>query len=634
MQVVGIDLGTTNLRIATWDSEQPDQDPQPLTIGQAGGYIMPTVIAFRRQPGGDIETIVGEAADNMEDVSDHVVVVRNLKRYALAHDPYVCWHLKGWESEWPHWWNQDSRCVQVWGQDYPVKDLISLILKEAFQRAGLSLGFEWRAGCPVHAGFTYRSELAEVITELGGTGHGEVSRVIEESLLLLALAYEMGTLDPGSYLVYDLGGGSFDCALAQIKETDDAKQMIIFGADGIPATGGSNMDRILTEDLGYAGPPNLLRLAKEQVSPTAEQSLPGGVTLTWEHYTTAVRKGGFIPKTFASMRDAYTGAKVIWRRNWDDVDFAEIEAALEEIEKTPNQERDILRRFEKFLDREELPVGEVFQKNRDSGQVKFVWQLDWDNMVQDLDGIIVSGGPTKLSGDLNKPSVLIENLQRRFGVDRVIPISELLMIPDPELTAISAGACRAATDEYIPLYVNRLPVRVILEDRQTGATVQYEPYEHLASSSRQLFDNPFVSADSVSEHPDDPFSESRYELTVATPEGILLRTTDPDGDVRERQTVGKKYRHEAENPTINTRLIGSRLKLVIDRLGRVGVEQDSERIGPKRFMVIQNHPWQTEEQGKAIRQTLLLARLYRKLERARDQETLTRNPWGWQEHPG
>ena len=59
MQVVGIDLGTTNLRISTWDSDQPDTIPQPLTIGQGDSYTMPTVVAFRRQPGGEIETIVG-----------------------------------------------------------------------------------------------------------------------------------------------------------------------------------------------------------------------------------------------------------------------------------------------------------------------------------------------------------------------------------------------------------------------------------------------------------------------------------------------------------------------------------------------------------------------------------------------
>ena len=542
MQVVGIDLGTTNLRISTWDSDQPDTIPQPLTIGQGDSYTMPTVVAFRRQPGEDIETIVGEDADNLVDVHDHVVVVRNLKRYALAHDPYVSSHLE----EWPYWWNQDARCVQVWGQDFPVKDLISRMLKEAFQRAGLSLGFEWRAGCPVHAGFTYRAELAEVITELGGTGHGEVSKVVEEPLLLLALAHKLGTLDPGSYLVYDLGGGSFDCALAQIKETDEAKQMIIFGADGNPTVGGSDIDDLLAADLDYPDSPNLLRLAKEQVSPATAQLLPGGKTLAWEHYTAAIKKGGFVPKTFAAMRDSYIVAKVIWERGEDNP-----------------------------------PVGDIIQRNLDTGEVSFVWQLGWENLADDVDGIILCGGPTK-------SPIFLENLKSRFGGTRIIPTSELIPpeVPDPELTAISAGACFTFTGDYRPMYVNRLPVRITLEDLQTGAKVSYEPYEHFSSLSRQLFDD-FVSREALSENPDDPHSEARYELTVSSPDNILLRTKSQDGVERERQPV---------DPYINTRLVGSNLRLVINRLGQVGVEQSSENTAPQRFVVIANPSWQTEEQ--------------------------------------
>lgn len=628
MQVVGIDLGTTNLRISTWDTDQPDLAPQPLTIGQGNSYTMPTVIAFLCQPGGEIETRVGEAADNLAD-GPNQVVVRNVKRYALAHDPYVRSHLEVREIEWPSWWNQEARCVQVWGQDFPVKDLISLMLKEAFQRAGLTLGFEWRAGCPVHAGYTYRSELAQAITELGGNGRGEVSKVIEEPLLLLALAAsKFGTVENGSYLVYDLGGGSFDCALAQIE--DGTASMIIFGADGNPVIGGSDIDAILAEHLEYDGPLNLLRLAKEQVSSTATpQPLPGGKTLTQELCTAAVITGRFVPKTFTAMRDAYTSAKMVWKRNWDDVPIADIEAALAQIEETPNRESDILKDFAWLLERQELPAGEIYQKNPDTNEVKFVWQLDWDDMSQDLKGIILCGGPTKLQ-DFPK------SLKARFGKDKIIPTPEAIpSIPDPELTAISAGGCYASTGKYLPVYVNRLPVRITLEDLQTGEKVHYEPYQHLTSNLGQLYES-FVSKESLSEQPDDPHSNERYELTVTTPDsdGILLPTTDPDGEVTERQPVGKKYRDEVENPSINTRLMGSKLSLVVNRLGQVGVEQESAASEAKRYVVITNQPWQTDEQSNAIRQMLLLDRFYRKLERARSSENLTRNPWRWQEHPG
>ena len=557
MQVVGIDLGTTNLRISTWDPEQPNTIPQPLTIGRSDTYTMPTVVAFRRLPGGEVETIVGEDADSLED-GPNQVVVRNLKRYALAHDPYVRWHLEVREIEWPAWWNQDFRCVQVWGQDFPVKDLISSMLKEAFQRAGLSLGFEWRAGCPVHAGFTYRSELAQAITELGGAGHGEVSWVVEEPLLLLALAYELGSLDPGSYLVYDLGGGSFDCALAQIKEADEgANQMIIFGADGNPTIGGSDIDDLLAAALGYTDNRYWLRLAKEQVSSTGAQSLPGEKTLTWEHYTAAVKDGRFAPKTFAAMRDSYVGAKVLWGRSED----------------SP-------------------PIGEIIERNLDTGEVSFVWQLGWENLAADVDGIILCGGPTK-------SPIFLENLKSRFGGTKIIPTSELIPseIPDPELTAISAGGCYVSTGKYIPLYVNRLPVRITLEDLQTGAKVGYEPYEHFTESSRRPFDA-FLSRDFLQEKPDDPYSDSRYELTVATPDNVLLTTTGRDGVLRERQPV---------DPYINARLVGSTLQLAIDRVGQVAVMQRSESSTAKAYVIIENPPWQVGTPAQPVIEGLLTA---------------------------
>lgn len=580
MQVVGIDLGTTNLRISTWDSDQPNTIPQPLTIGRGDTYAMPTVVAFRRQPGGDIETIVGEDADNLED-SPNQVVVRNLKRYALAHDPYVRWHLEAREIEWEPWWNQDSRCVQVWGQDYPVKDLISLMLKEAFQRAGLSLGFEWRAGCPVHAGFTYRSELAEVITELGGTGQGGISKVIEEPLLLLALADQLKKQDPdypymdpgSSYLVYDLGGGSFDCALAQIKEADDGtKQMIIFGADGNPAIGGSDIDTILVKDLDYDGPPSYLRVAKERVRPEAEQGLTEGKLLTWEQYSAAVEKGGFATKTFTAMRDSYVAAKVIWGREED----------------AP-------------------PVGEIIQEKANTGEVEFIWQLGWENLAKDVDGIILCGGPTTplnpatpdISGTPDPttiPSILQKNLEARFGGEtRIIPTRELfpekeVRLPYPELTAISAGACCASTGKYIPMYVNRLPVRITLEDLQTGEKVEYEPYEHFINSPRRPFDA-FVSQDFLKEQPDDPHSDARYVLTIATPDDVIIPIIRSDGTELEHQPV---------DPYINTRLVGSTLRLVINRLGQVAVSQNSEFSAPMTAVVIEQTPWQTNEQAKQL----------------------------------
>ena len=151
MQVVGVDFGTTNVRIATWDSSQPDLIPQPVLIGQEGASTMPAVVAFQRQPGGAVTTFVGEDADVLEKGPD-TVVVDNIKRWALVGDAYVRKHLKAREVSCPDWWNPKTRRVEVWGQEFRAQEIIRQILAEAFRRADLTGEFEWRAGCPVQAG--------------------------------------------------------------------------------------------------------------------------------------------------------------------------------------------------------------------------------------------------------------------------------------------------------------------------------------------------------------------------------------------------------------------------------------------------------------------------------------------------
>ena len=308
MQVVGVDFGTTNVRIATWDSDG-ELTPRPLMIGQGGESTMPAVIAFQRQA-DSVSTVIGEDADELVDDED-TVVVRNIKRWALSSDLFVQWHLDTSRSSPPEWWNPETRCIEALGEEFPVWGVIRRILAEAFRRAtqaGLNGAFEWRAGCPVQADLEYRSELAAALTEFGG--NNRVSSVIEEPILFLALANRLETLDPGSYLVYDLGGGSFDCALAEV-ETDG--QMTVYASSGDPLLGGSTIDLLLKERLEYTGSLRLLRVAKEQLAPSNPEQAVESTALRWSDLEDVLKKDQFIGRTQAAMREAYISAKVIWK---------------------------------------------------------------------------------------------------------------------------------------------------------------------------------------------------------------------------------------------------------------------------------------------------------------------------------
>ena len=505
MQVVGVDFGTTNIRIATWDSEPPEVIPESRLIGQGDASTMPAVIAFQRQLDGSVTTTVGEDADILEDDPD-TVVVRNIKRWALSDDPYVRWNLESRGTLKEDWWNPETRCVEAFGQVLPVQDIVRKILVEAFRRAGITGPFQWRAGCPVHAGLDYRSELAEVLSEFGG--ENKVAYVIDEPVLFLALAHRLGKLTPGSYMVYDVGGGSFDCALAEVG---DDGEMTVYAAQGDPTLGGALIDELLTKKLCYEGHGRNLRIAKELLSPSAtEQSVDANTAVKLADLEEVLKKRHFLGWTQAAMREAYISAKVIWKR----------EDGTSPIGNLPSCRLDDMPR--------------AFGK--------------------DLDSIFLTGGPTK-------SPYFRERLAQTFNFNRVINTEDLVPaeIRDPELTGLSIGACYMFEDENRrPLYVSRLPARVTLQDTGTGQPpVEYKPYQHFVPNFNPA--KPFISA----RLPARPGNEAEYVLTVTDVDGAILQRQVVDF------SRGHVLRGETRSPKLVIDTLG---QVWIESNGKIWVE--------------------------------------------------------------
>lgn len=604
MQVVGVDFGTTNVRIATWDSEQaaPPQ-PQPLSI--AGDVpVMPAVVALQKQPDGEVAIIVGEDAEGLIDEAGITRVILNIKRLALSTDSYVNWHLQSrsaheeTESWPPQWWDPETLCVKEFGREFPVWDLVRSILTEAFRRAGINGDYEWRAGCPVHSDFFYRKGLADTLNQVTGKA-GNVHWIVEEPFLFLLAARVIGNLPQGSHLVYDVGGGSFDSAV--VKTTGDRPQ--IYGADGHPKLGGSDIDAWIDQALrkrGYRVKLDLLRQAKETLSEaTPYAGLQEGPYITLDYAKASDDVKGFLSdktvvdvettlaelrfreKSVSVSRDAYIGAKSLWWTRPDE-EISTPEGAI---------------RYP--------PVGEVLYErykghspqDRELREVRFVWQLMLSDLVADVDMVILCGGPTK-------SPLFPEYLAKVLGTDKIVAASDLMPeIVNPELTGASIGACYSAKfsanhsaeyREYTPLYVNRLPLQVTLNDLQLGekAKAEYQPFQHFtaprteqgepqeATSGKYEPFADFISPQTLSENPEDPVSLTRYELTVA----------DTDGKVLERRIVDND---------LNTRLVGAKRKLVIDRYQRVLVAEWSDNSTLALHPVLDDMPGKTEDQREA-----------------------------------
>ena len=568
MEIVGIDFGTTNVRISTWDPDDPNAGlPQSRLIGRGNTTTMPVVVALQRQPDGSVSMIVGEEGEELEGARDSEVIY-NIKRRALSNDPYVKWRQEATAVEWESWWNAELGCVEVWGQHFQPRELIAAILKEAVSRAGLPPEFEWRAGCPVHAGYEYRQMMKDTLAEI--CGRGSVNWVVDEPVLFLAAAQrnispESGMDLRGSYMVYDLGGGSFDCTLVEVR---DNSEMVVYGADGHPLLGGANMDKSLASRLEYEGPANLLRLAKEQVTPeNPTVRINDNTTLSWNDLEEELKNERFIQRSLMAMHDAYISAKsVVWRRS-------------------------------------ESGDSAVYQQDEDTGQVRFTWQLGYEDMKQDLDGIILFGGPTR-------SPYFKESLQRWFGEDKVIMARDLIGGVDaPEITGVSMGACYYPSGEHFHQVPSRLPYQISLENTRTGREedkVEYQPHQHFVDSflPAEQFASRWLGQEK--DHPQE------YELTI----------TDPDGIVLQRQTVDGYLESGSRHPATG-------LRLVIDRLGPVYVEKRSEGIGlpwTQMVSVVENPPWQTTEQREMLEALRERERQREESKRQDAQANLDRSP--------
>lgn len=558
MEIAGIDFGTTYVSISTWDPDNPDAGlPQSRMIGRGGTPTMPATVAFKRQSNGSVSMVIGEDADALIG-GTHIVVIRDIKRWAQASESissYVKWRLDSSGAELPSWWippDQEANepgHVEVWGKTFYFKEIIAAILKEAINRAAIPAEFEWRTGCPVHAGHEYRSWLGEALTEIAG--NGSLKWVIDEPVLFLTLAMQLGsdTLRTGSYIVYDLGGGSFDCALVEVQDRleQDQREMVVYGADGNPWLGGADSDLALEklfQSRGHEVPVNLLRLAKERVSPDYPvEQVTADFDLRWTDVEEALKAEKFIQRSLMAMRDAYISAKaVVWRRDeWGDD-----------------------------------PDHLVLDQDNETGEVRFVWQVNYEDMVQDLDGIMLFGGTT-LS------PFFTEKLRPLFGQDKVMRASEIIpgTADAPELVGLSMGACYYSSRErYSHRLQNRLPYWVTLENRQTGRDVKYRPYQYFTNTFQpaEQFESPWLLQERDNPH--------EYELTIIDPDGVVLERVSVDGYL------------EPEN-----RQPATSLRLVIDRLGPVYVEKRSEGVGlpwTKRITVVEHPPWQSEEQREML----------------------------------
>lgn len=187
MAIVGIDLGTTHSLIAQFLESNGESAPQ-LVPNASGGVLTPSAVAV--QPDGSVLT--GAAA--LEACwRDPAHAVTGFKRYM------------GSNREWT-----------LRGRRFRAEELSALVLKALIADAEAQAGE--RVTEAVISVPAYFSEAQRQATRTAGQLAGlKVERLINEPTAA-ALAYGLARPEGGRFLIFDLGGGTFDVSILEMFE--------------------------------------------------------------------------------------------------------------------------------------------------------------------------------------------------------------------------------------------------------------------------------------------------------------------------------------------------------------------------------------------------------------------------------
>jgi molecular chaperone DnaK len=216
-RVVGIDLGTTNSVVAFVD----DAGEAHAMAGRDGERIVPSVVWFPQDDETRVE--VGELARSQAVIDpDHVAMLfkrgMGTATFLDSKQPFV-----------------------VRGKEWRPEGLSSLVLKKMVQIASDHLGHE--VGDVVITVPAYFGEAERSATRQAGEMLGLTVHALPAEPMAAAVAHGLdGNTTARRFLVFDLGGGTFDVT---ILERHDDLQLEAISHHGDRRLGGADFDRLI-----------------------------------------------------------------------------------------------------------------------------------------------------------------------------------------------------------------------------------------------------------------------------------------------------------------------------------------------------------------------------------------------------
>ncbi|MFO0850893.1 MAG: Fe-S protein assembly chaperone HscA [Gemmataceae bacterium] len=251
--VVGIDLGTTFSLAAYVRDGKPE-----VVRDDRGVALVPSVVSFA----DDGSVLVGQAAKDraLADPEHTVFSVKRLMGRTLAELAADLPHIPHQLVERDAGDGRTVLRVRVGGKELTPEELSALILKEVRKRAGNPT----KAVITVPAYFDDAQRQAT--RDAGRIAGLDVLRIVNEPTAA-ALAYGLDKGDAGTVVVYDLGGGTFDCSVLSLQDG----VFRVLATNGDTRLGGDDFDRALMSlaanemgvDLTAARDPHLLQSLRD-----------------------------------------------------------------------------------------------------------------------------------------------------------------------------------------------------------------------------------------------------------------------------------------------------------------------------------------------------------------------------------
>ncbi|NMO21946.1 Hsp70 family protein [Pyxidicoccus fallax] len=217
--VIGIDLGTTNSAVATVEDGRARLIPS-----RAGGRLTPSVVGLTK--GG--ERVVGQAAQALGQEHPDAVVWATKRFLGRRYTPELVQQAKALVPYPLVAGPSGDVRVKLAGRVLPVTQVSAMILGELALDAQAHFG-RTVTKCVITVPANFDDNQRQATREAASIAGLDVVRLVNEPTAA-ALAYGLSRGFEGNALVFDLGGGTFDVSILEVKS----------GVFEVRATGGDS----------------------------------------------------------------------------------------------------------------------------------------------------------------------------------------------------------------------------------------------------------------------------------------------------------------------------------------------------------------------------------------------------------